>query len=282
VPWKHVGPHIDSTNRSRYLCGRPLVAAANVKIIRYVNMTMDHSPHVNPQDKCVPVGTPEFFSLSMKRPIPDRLRVAQVMKWWQRLSKNITSTDPIIMPPDNRTLHDDFRQKGLRFRAEDIAEVRSMWSTFIHDFGQLPAPPEELFMGRGIVLIGGRFKYLVPSLVAIKAVRETGCTLPIELWFPSNEPLPKRSLQRLIEGMGVNLRMLPVPHALGQVCLNILERLQLTGPCGVWSLWPTNGAWIHILLCPAFERSGQHRPISALQICLLGFSGFFYPYCATY
>jgi hypothetical protein len=243
---------------------------------------MDHSPHVNPQDKCVPVGTPEFFSLSMKRPIPDRLRVAQVMKWWQRLSQNITSNDPIIMPPDNRTLHDDFRQKGLRFRAEDIAEVRSMWSTFIQNFGQLPAPPGELFRGRGIVLIGGRFKYLVPSLVAIKAVRETGCRLPVELWFPSNEPLPKRSLQRLIEGMGVNLRMLPVPHALGPVSFDILERLELTGPCCVWSLWPTNGAWIHILLCPAFERSGPHRPIQLFRSVSCVSRGSLTLYCATY
>jgi alpha 1,2-mannosyltransferase len=93
-----------------------------------------------------------------------------------------------------------------------------MWGAFLRDFRDLPEAPENLFSGRGIVLIGGRFKYLVPVLVAIKSVRETGCMLPIELWFPDNEPLPKRPLQRLIESMGVSLRMLPVPNAFKQVC----------------------------------------------------------------
>ena len=69
-----------------------------------------------------------------------------------------------------------------------------------------------------MVLIGGKLQYLVPSLIALRALRRTGCTLPAELWFPDNEHLPGEELQTLVHKLGAHIRTVAVPRALGHVC----------------------------------------------------------------
>ena len=103
------------------------------------------------------------------------------MRWWATVADSITLADKVILPPGPRTRNDDFVQKGLRLQLLHIASVRAAWHAFLDQHGDLPA---SAFEGRGVVLIGGKLQYLVPSLIALRALRRTGCTLPAELWFP--------------------------------------------------------------------------------------------------
>jgi Mannosyltransferase putative len=67
-------------------------------------------------------------------------------------------------------------------------------------------------------MLGGKAKYLVPALISIKALRSTGCTLPIELFFPSSERRPDDAvLDNLATTFNVHLRTLPTIPLLDQV-----------------------------------------------------------------
>ena len=69
-------------------------------------------------------------------------------------------------------------------------------------------PPPPLFSGRGVVFLGGGPTYLVPTLVALRALRLSGCSLPVEVWFPRAEA-PTRGLERLLGELGAVARLLP-------------------------------------------------------------------------
>ena len=71
-----------------------------------------------------------------------------------------------------------------------------------------PRPPLLPFSGRGIVFLGGGPTYLVPTLVALRALRLGGCSLPAEVWFPRAEA-PTRGLEGLLAGLGAVARLLP-------------------------------------------------------------------------
>jgi hypothetical protein len=141
-------------------------------------------------------------------------KVFKIAQWWHNVVHSITLDDTIVLPPGPRTLKDDFVRKGLRMESEHVALVRGLWADFLRDHDTLS---RDVFSGRGVALIGGKLQYLVPSLVAIRALRRTGCKLPIELWFPDNEVMPTPQLQQLLAKLGVHIRTLQVPKALGQV-----------------------------------------------------------------
>lgn len=61
----------------------------------------------------------------------------------------------------------------------------------------------------------GEVEYLVPALLAIKMIRRSGCTLPIELWFPADEIVTGPLLQK-IDSLGAHVCSFPVDAALGK------------------------------------------------------------------
>ena len=58
--------------------------------------------------------------------------------------------------------------KGCR---GEVARARSEWQSFM---AAAPAYPERMFGGRGIVILAGGPKYLVPAWVNINMLRRTG------------------------------------------------------------------------------------------------------------
>jgi len=43
--------------------------------------------------------------------------------------------------------------------------------------------PENVFSGRGVVIVAGGTKYLIPAWVCVRALRYVGCKLPIQIWY---------------------------------------------------------------------------------------------------
>lgn len=166
--------------------------------------------------KYLQADTPPFLPADseLETLAPRGAPLAAVAQWWSAVAGNITLDDKVVIPPGPRTPRDDFVRKGLRLEPLHIASVRAAWNTFLERHGNLPV---SAFEGRGVVLIGGKLQYLVPSLVALRALRGTGCTLPAELWFPDNEPLPSIELQALVRKLGAHIRTVAVPRALGHV-----------------------------------------------------------------
>ena len=95
----------------------------------------------------------------------------------------------------------DFVAAGLRMTEEEVARARAQWRTFA---ATSPAYP-PMFTGRGIVSIGGGLRYLPPAWVALRALRRTGCELPVELWFLSHE-MPTPALTEALRGLGAVVR----------------------------------------------------------------------------
>ncbi|GFR52395.1 hypothetical protein Agub_g14905 [Astrephomene gubernaculifera] len=73
--------------------------------------------------------------------------------------------------------------------------------------GQSPAAP-AVFAGRGVVMVGGGLRYLTPAWVSLHVLRRSGCTLPVELWFPVEEFPPAALEEQLGRELGVRCRRL--------------------------------------------------------------------------
>lgn len=101
-----------------------------------------------------------------------------------------------------------------------IAHAQQQWRNF-SAAAEAVGSPVESFTGRGVAILSGATPYLVPSLIALKALRRTGCTLPVEMWLPeaeAPEPEIRLGLQHDLEQLGAKLILLPVPPVLaGQV-----------------------------------------------------------------
>ena len=100
------------------------------------------------------------------------------------------------------------RAQSQRRKREDLrtlfsdngAEVRSTVEAFIRD---IPPYPSTTFSGRGIVIVGGRArKYHMSYWLAVLSIRRSGCSLPIEIWFPAAE-VPSRDEQLSLEKLDV-------------------------------------------------------------------------------
>ena len=86
--------------------------------------------------------------------------------------------------PGLRNMNEDFVGEGKRLSDED---VEKMVGTIESYKSKQPRKPIGLFKGRGIAIVGGDGMYQTPFWVAVHAIRRTGCTLPIEIWFPHKE-----------------------------------------------------------------------------------------------
>ncbi|CAG9465337.1 unnamed protein product [Pedinophyceae sp. YPF-701] len=75
------------------------------------------------------------------------------------------------------------------------------WEAFVRES---PPAGNGTYAGRGVVLIGGG-KYTLTSLVAVSFLRGSGCTLPVEMWFPKDE-MPMDSTVTWLTESGVHVR----------------------------------------------------------------------------
>lgn len=138
------------------------------------------------------------------------------MAWWQEVMAKIVPSLPTVTPPGPRTENGaDFVALGHRIRPEHRAQLRQQWRAFVHDWGVMP---EDAFEGRGIAILSGNLPYLVPSVIALKAIRRTGCKLPVEFWFPANEG-PTLGVAMKLHRLGASVRKFPVPTTLTHVRL---------------------------------------------------------------
>jgi len=67
---------------------------------------------------------------------------------------------------------------------------------------RIPDFDESRYKGRGIVMIAGGPKYIACAYVNVNMVRDTGCTLPIELWHIGAFEMDDRA-KALFDGLGV-------------------------------------------------------------------------------
>ena len=92
-----------------------------------------------------------------------------------------------LPPGSRRALRTDFVLHGRRMSREAVKEIKRRVSLFLNTLPAYPAAGNT-FNGRGIVMVGGNdAKYQASYYIAIHAIRRSGCTLPIQLWFPENE-----------------------------------------------------------------------------------------------
>jgi alpha 1,2-mannosyltransferase len=89
---------------------------------------------------------------------------------------------------------------------QDVERVRAQWQAFVR---HAPPYPVGNFSGRGIVTLAGGLRYTVPAWVNVHMLRRTGCTLPVEMFFPEKE-FPTSELQRALARLGVSCRKLRV------------------------------------------------------------------------
>jgi len=91
----------------------------------------------------------------------------------------------IRLPSSRKSIKDDFVYQGRRMRAVDIARIRRA----IDDFQrEAPKYDNTAFRGRGIVIVGGAgSNYATAYWIALLSIRRSGCTLPVEIWFPKGE-----------------------------------------------------------------------------------------------
>lgn len=154
------------------------------------------------------------------------------LAWWRLLASTLTPSDTTILPPGPRNRTHDFVVKGFRIEQPHIRLAWKLHDDFLRaadgavtnvsgsDPGSLvgggAAAAALGFNGTGIAILGGAPPYLTPMLVTLKALRRTGCTLPVEVWFPEAEA-PTAALAASLELLGARLCVFPFPAFLGKV-----------------------------------------------------------------
>ncbi|PZP46349.1 MAG: hypothetical protein DI598_12205 [Pseudopedobacter saltans] len=78
---------------------------------------------------------------------------------------------------------DGIRMINFHLPPPIIAAIKSEWQTYVKTIKTYP----DNFKGRGIVMCAGGIKYFTCAWIALKALRKTGCYLPIEIWYRGNE-----------------------------------------------------------------------------------------------
>lgn len=186
-------------------------------------------------------GAEPFFPAGQPHRAKSAWRAHVAMAWWNRVMAKIMPSLPTVLPPGPRTENgQDFVALGHRVRPEHRAQLRQQWRAFVHDWGTMP---EDAFEGRGIAILSGNLPYLVPSVIALKAIRRTGCKLPVEFWFPANEA-PSFGVAMKLHRLGATVRKFPVPttltHVRAPLTLPHGPRLACTtSTCmGKWTQWP--------------------------------------------
>jgi len=84
---------------------------------------------------------------------------------------------------DKQFTSNGYRVIDFTLYKSGIRQLRKEWKEYVQ---RIPPYPGN-FSGRGIVMCGGGLTYFTCCWIAIKAIRRTGCELPIELWYIGNE-----------------------------------------------------------------------------------------------
>lgn len=200
------------------VCSGRLAVPAKRK--RRSNITCDHLCAASPAESARKIpelakcskGQTTFFPSAPAPLSTPQWRMHLIMPWWKRMSESLHPSDRAILPPGKRTAQVDFVALGRSMQPEHRAMARQDWKDFVKQAGPYPA---SSFSGQGIAILSGDMKYLVPSLITLKALRRVGCQLPVELWFPSTEP-PPDALAAKLKRLGATARMFTVPPVLGK------------------------------------------------------------------
>ena len=75
------------------------------------------------------------------------------------------------------------REAGFQFSEEAVIVLRTEWQNFAKKITRYP----KKFSGKGVVYTAGGVKYITCAWVSISLLRNSGCSLPIELWYLGNE-----------------------------------------------------------------------------------------------
>ncbi|QDZ22698.1 alpha-mannosyltransferase [Chloropicon primus] len=86
--------------------------------------------------------------------------------------------------PGWRSKSSDFVVEGLSLSDADVQKMVAKVKKFKES---QPKYPHGMYQGKGIVIVGGSGKFETPYWIAVHSLRRTGCTLPIEVWFPEDE-----------------------------------------------------------------------------------------------
>jgi alpha 1,2-mannosyltransferase len=78
---------------------------------------------------------------------------------------------------------DGQRRTRAEVTVEMMAALKQEWQQYMQTIGSYPA----YFLGKGIVICAGGLNYFTCAWINIKKIRESGCTLPIEVWYYGNE-----------------------------------------------------------------------------------------------
>lgn len=84
-----------------------------------------------------------------------------------------------------------------------IKQLKKEWKNYVRDIDTLHPYPST-FEGRGIVMCAGGLSYFTCCWVAIKALRRSGCRLPVELWYAGNEM--SEEAMNALKPLGVEFR----------------------------------------------------------------------------
>lgn len=152
---------------------------------------------------------------------------AAALAWWAAVAGTLSPGDPTILPPGPRNRSHDFVVKGYRMDPAHIALAAELHRGFVRvagdalpDAGSAAAAASPVvalgFAGSGIVILGGMPPYLTPTLVTLRALRRTGCALPVEVWFPEAEA-PSAEIAAGLARLGARACVFPVPGLLGNV-----------------------------------------------------------------
>eukprot|EP00877_Chromochloris_zofingiensis_P001671 jgi/Chrzof1/11504/UNPLg00437.t1 len=101
-------------------------------------------------------------------------------------------------------------QHGLMLYTPSVICRRSVESArlqFEAFKANLPPYPIGVFQGRGIVTVGGGMRYIIPAWINVHQLRHTGCSLPIEMWYPLSE-YPSQYVIDAFANLGVTTRAL--------------------------------------------------------------------------
>lgn len=89
----------------------------------------------------------------------------------------------------NKEKPDGFDSSGIRFTRYEASEelvrnLKESWQSYVSQ--DIPAYPGH-FSDQGIVICGGGIRYFTCAWVSIHLLRNSGCALPIELWYMDEE-----------------------------------------------------------------------------------------------
>lgn len=81
-----------------------------------------------------------------------------------------------------------------------INQLRKDWKNYVKTIPEYPGG----FSERGIVMCAGGLSYFTCAYVSLKALRRTGCSLPVELWYVGNEL--SEDAKKALKGWNVEFR----------------------------------------------------------------------------